>query len=116
MGFFDKMKQKMDEEALQEALPLLMPNEVVELKFNAVEDVVLLTEKRLIILDKKGLSDGAAYISIPYSKINVVFIQKPGIGMFKFREIGVIVGSSKFEFKAPGEGLEVYQFLVNKTI
>lgn len=116
MGFLDSIKNKMEEHLTKEVDVLIMENEQIELKYKAMEDTVVFTNKRLIIIDKKLSTGGACYVSIPYNKITTVFIQKPGVSLFKFREIGVTVDSFKYEFKATGEGLEIYHLLLQKTL
>lgn len=49
---------------------ILVPNERVELAFSLVRDLIVFAEKRLILVDKQGLTGKkVSYKSIPYASI-----------------------------------------------
>ncbi len=55
---------------------LLCDGEIIEVGFSLIRDTLLFTNKRLIIVEKQGLSGRQIeYISIPYGKINKFSVQ-----------------------------------------
>ena len=57
----------------------LIPGEQVELAFKLVRDLVVFTDKRLILVDKQGMTGKKAeYKSIPYTSISRFSVETTG--------------------------------------
>ena len=66
-------------QAQEEYAKLFADREVVEAAFKLVRDVVLFTDKRLIFVDKQGLTGRKTeYLSIPYRSIVRFSIESAG--------------------------------------
>lgn len=64
------------EEQLQD---ILIPGEQVELAFALVRDLIVFTEKRLILVDKQGMTGKkSSYKSLPYRSISRFTVETPG--------------------------------------
>jgi len=67
------------EELQQEYEPLLADSEAIEVGFRVLRDTFIFTTKRLILVDKQGLTGKKVeYLSIPYSKISKFSIETAG--------------------------------------
>jgi len=67
------------EELQQEYEPLLADSESIEVGFKVLRDTFIFTTKRLILVDKQGLTGKKIeYLSIPYSKISKFSIETAG--------------------------------------
>ncbi len=63
----------------RELLPLLAPAEDVEKAFRLIRDLFIFTNKRLILIDKQGLSGKKTeYHSIPYRSIAHFSVESAG--------------------------------------
>ncbi|RDC66536.1 PH domain-containing protein [Adhaeribacter pallidiroseus] len=74
MGILDGLMGNASEVSLEqvqaEFTPLLVPGETLEKAFKIVRDVLVFTSKRLIVVDKQGLTGSKVeYLSIPYKSI-----------------------------------------------
>ncbi len=74
MGLFDGLMGNASEVDLpklqQELGPLLVPNERLETAFRILRDLLVFTDKRLLLIDKDGMvGSKAEYLSIPYRSI-----------------------------------------------
>ena len=83
MGLFNGLlgnASKMNIDVAQKELQdVLMPEEKVELAFKLVRDLLVFTEKRLIIVDKQGMTGKKAeYKSIPYRSISRFSVETSG--------------------------------------
>lgn len=58
---------------------ILVPNEQVEMAFSLVRDLIVFSEKRLILVDKQGMTGKkVSYKSIPYSSISRFSVETSG--------------------------------------
>jgi hypothetical protein len=74
MGILDGLMGNASEVSLEnvqaEYAPLLVPGEVLEKAFKVIRDMLVFTNKRLIIVDKQGLTGSKVeYLSVPYKSI-----------------------------------------------
>lgn len=83
MGFFDGMMGNASEvnpaEAQREFARILAKNEAIEKAYKLVRDLFIFTNKRLILVDKQGLTGKKVeYHSIPYKSITHFSIETAG--------------------------------------
>jgi len=83
MGLFDGLignASEMNVDVAQKELQdVLMPEEKVNLAFKLVRDLLVFTEKRLIIVDKQGMTGKKVeYKSIPYRSISRFSVETSG--------------------------------------
>ncbi|MGO5435747.1 PH domain-containing protein [Enterococcus cecorum] len=83
MGLFNGLlgnASKMNIDVAQRELQdVLMPEEKVDLAFKLVRDLLVFTEKRLIIVDKQGMTGKKVeYKSIPYRSISRFSVETSG--------------------------------------
>jgi len=83
MGLLDKLMgnaSEVDAKAIQEEFAQIMaPGETVEKAYQLVRDSFIFTNKRLILIDKQGMTGAKVeYHSYPYSKINHFSIETAG--------------------------------------
>ncbi|CAI3424476.1 PH domain-containing protein [Enterococcus cecorum] len=83
MGLFNGLlgnASKMNIDVAQKELQdVLMPEEKVDLAFKLVRDLLVFTEKRLIIVDKQGMNGKKVeYKSIPYRSISRFSVETSG--------------------------------------
>ena len=104
-----------------EISPLLISNEEIEHAFKLVRDLVIFTDKRLIIVDKQGLTaTKVEYKSIIYRSISKFATETAGHfdldGEIKIWISGQAEPSEKLTFRK-GEALaEVQQLLAEKVL
>ncbi|WP_062012538.1 PH domain-containing protein [Aureimonas sp. AU4] len=69
-----------DREGLARELgPVLLPDEGIEVAFQIVRDQIVFTDRRLILVDKQGVSGRKrAYHSVPYRAITMFSIETAG--------------------------------------
>lgn len=76
LGNASKMNIDLAQKELQD---VLMPEEKVDLAFKLVRDLLVFTEKRLIIVDKQGMTGKKVeYKSIPYRSISRFSVETSG--------------------------------------
>ncbi len=83
MGLFAGMlglSSEVDEKRVEAELEkLLAPNETVELAYQLVRDLTVLTNRRIILVDKQGITGKRIeYVSIPYRSIVKFTIETVG--------------------------------------
>lgn len=83
MGFFDGMMGNASEvnpaEAQREFARILTGNEKIEKAYKLIRDLFIFTDKRLILVDKQGLTGKKVeYHSIPYKSITHFSIETAG--------------------------------------
>lgn len=83
MGLFNGLlgnASKMNIDVAQKELQdVLMPEEKVDLAFKLVRDLLVFTQKRLIIVDKQGVTGKKVeYKSIPYRSISRFSVETSG--------------------------------------
>ncbi|MFN5378967.1 MAG: PH domain-containing protein [Ignavibacteria bacterium] len=102
-------------EAEQELRPILIEGERVEHAFKLIRDQIIFTSKRVVTIDKQGLTGSKQNIrSIPYKSIKMV--SKEGAGMLDLDAELVIwvTGEAqplKFEFKKGVDINQVYTLI-----
>jgi hypothetical protein len=102
-------------EAEQELRPILIEGERVEHAFKLIRDQIIFTSKRVVTIDKQGLTGSKQNIrSIPYKSIKMV--AKEGAGMLDLDAELVIwvTGEAqplKFEFKKGVDINQVYTLI-----
>jgi hypothetical protein len=83
MGLFDNLlgnASEVDVGKLQEeAAEVLAPNEKLERAFKIFRDLYLFTDKRLLLVDKQGLTGSKVeYMSLPYRSITRFCVETAG--------------------------------------
>ncbi|KEI73185.1 PH domain-containing protein [Endozoicomonas elysicola] len=83
MGLFDALLGNAGEmtnaEAMDDLATILNPSESVELAYKLVRDMVVLTNHRLILIDKQGLTGRKVeYRSIPYKSVTMFTVESVG--------------------------------------
>ncbi|MCW4115411.1 PH domain-containing protein [Aurantimonas sp. MSK8Z-1] len=59
--------------------PILIPQEEIDLAFAVIRDLFVFTDRRLILVDKQGVTGRKrSYQSIPYRSITTFSIETPG--------------------------------------
>ena len=124
MGLLQKLAgnatQVSVESVQAELQPLLIEGEKVEIAFKLWRDQIIFTNKRLITIDKQGVTAKKVdYRSIPYSKI--VQFSKESAGVLDLdAELKVWVTSLpeplKFEFSKDAPINDVYALLSEKVL
>ena len=67
------------EEVNREIAKIILPKELAEKGFKTIRDLIIFTNKRLILIDKQGITGKKVeYKSIPYSKINMFSLETAG--------------------------------------
>lgn len=60
--------------------PMLIPGETIEKAFKLIRDMFVFTNKRLILVDKQGLTGSKVdYVSIPYTSITKFSKESAGL-------------------------------------
>jgi len=83
MGLFSGMlglSSEVDEQKVEEQLKkILAPNENVELAYQLVRDLTVLTDRRVILVDIQGVTGRRTeYVSIPYKSIVKFSVETAG--------------------------------------
>lgn len=83
MGLFTGMlglSSEVDQERVEAQLKqMLVPDEKVELAYQLVRDLTVLTNRRIILVDKQGLTGKKTeYLSIPYKSIIKFAVETAG--------------------------------------
>jgi hypothetical protein len=124
MGLLQKLAgnaQQFDVSKVQADLaPLLVQGETIEVAFQIIRDQIIFTNKRLITIDKQGLTAKKVdYRSIPYDKI--VQFSKESAGVLDLdAELKIWIASTaeplKFEFSKDAPINVVYSLLSEKIL
>lgn len=108
------------EKIAQEFQPILVDGENVEIAFKLIRDLIVFTNKRLILVDKQGLTGSKTeYQTIPYHSIRR--FSKESAGMLDMdAELKIwITGETvpiKKEFKRGQQINDVYRILSHFTL
>ncbi|WP_152395539.1 PH domain-containing protein [Paenibacillus guangzhouensis] len=83
MGFLDGLlgnASAVSEKEVQEELqPILFPGETVDKAYKLIRDMFVFTDKRLILIDKQGVTGKKVeYMSLPYKSIARFSIETAG--------------------------------------
>jgi hypothetical protein len=102
-------------EAQQELRPILLEGEVVEHAYKLIRDQIIFTSKRVITIDKQGLTGSKQNIrSIPYKSIKMVSKEGAGLLDLDAELVLWITGEAqplKFEFKKGVDINAVYKLV-----
>ncbi|MGT2755601.1 PH domain-containing protein [Streptococcus ovuberis] len=78
-GLLGNASQKDVEKVEQQLADILVPGEQVNLAFQLVRDLIVFTEKRLILVDKQGVTGKkVSYKSLPYRSISRFTVETSG--------------------------------------
>lgn len=78
-GLLGNASQKDTTKVEEQLAAILIPGEQVELAFALVRDLIVFTEKRLILVDKQGVTGKkSSYKSIPYRSISRFTVETSG--------------------------------------
>ncbi|MCJ8279766.1 MAG: PH domain-containing protein [Rivularia sp. ALOHA_DT_140] len=124
MGIFDGLMGNASEVNIekleQELTPLMIEGETMHKAFKLIRDLIVFTNKRIILIDKQGMTGKKTeFLTIPYKSIK--YFSKESAGRLDLdAEIKVwISGEStprEFQFKRDNAVDEVYQVLSYYTL
>ncbi|MDH6365015.1 hypothetical protein M2139_002016 [Enterococcus sp. PF1-24] len=78
-GLMDNATQYSSKKAEEKLADVLIPGESVEISFILVRDLIVFTDKRLILVDKQGVTaKKVEYKSIPYRSISRFTVETSG--------------------------------------
>lgn len=78
-GLLGNASQKDNDKVEEKLQDILVPGEAVELAFSLVRDLIVFTEKRLILVDKQGMTGKkTSYRSIPYRSVSRFTVETSG--------------------------------------
>jgi hypothetical protein len=78
-GLLDNASTFSKEEAKNELENILIPKEEIEAAFKLIRDLIIFTDKRLILVDKQGITGKKVeYHSIPYGSISHYSVETAG--------------------------------------
>lgn len=78
-GLIGNASQKDTDKVERQLEDILVPGEQVELAFVLIRDLIVFTEKRLILVDKQGVTGKkTSYKSIPYRSISRFTVETSG--------------------------------------
>jgi len=114
MGIFGNATGIAVEAVAKDLEPLLVEGEIVEHAFKLTRDQIIFTNKRVITIDKQGLTGAKQNIrTVPYKSIRMM--SKQGAGILSSGELLLYVtGESeplKFEFSGSAAFNSVYQLI-----
>jgi hypothetical protein len=124
MGLLQKLAlnaQQVDVGTVQQDLaPLLIEGEIVEIAFKIIRDQIIFTNRRLITVDKQGITAKKVdYRSVPYDKITQFSKESAGV-LDLDAELKIWVSSMseplKFEFSKDAPINDVYALLSEKVL
>jgi hypothetical protein len=124
MGLLQKLAlnaQQVDVSTVQQELsPFLIDGEVVEIAFKIFRDQIIFTNRRLITVDKQGITAKKVdYRSVPYDKITQFSKESAGV-LDLDAELKIWVSSMaeplKFEFSKDAPINDVYALLSEKVL
>ena len=83
MGLFDALlgnaSEQSPQEIQQELAPILANGEIVDMAYKLVRDMFIFTNKRLILIDKQGITGSKInYHSVPYKSITQFQVETAG--------------------------------------
>ena len=83
MGLIDTLLghagEKPVEKLAEEFAPLLAPGETLQRAFGLIRDLIVFTDRRMILVDKQGVTGSKVqYLSIPYRSIVMFSVETAG--------------------------------------
>lgn len=125
MGILNRIignADKVSNEELQSKYQrLLIPEEEIELGFKLLRDTYIFTDKRLILVDKQGVTGSKReYLSLPYKSISRVSLETAGTFDLD-AELKIYISSDKTptvskKFNKNIDIYEVQKFLMSKIL
>ena len=125
MGILNRIignADKVSKEELQSKYQrLLIPEEEIELGFKLLRDTYIFTDKRLILVDKQGVTGSKReYLSLPYKSISRVSLETAGTFDLD-AELKIFISSDKTptvskKFNKNIDIYEVQKFLMSKIL
>ena len=118
MGLFSGLlgnASKKDNDKVERQLEgILIPGEQVELAYVLVRDLIVFTEKRLILVDKQGVTGKKKdFTTLPYSKIQLFSVETAGI-LDLDSELDLYysgIGLVKFEFTGESDIVNIARII-----
>lgn len=109
----DKVKEELE--------AILVPGERVDLAFKLVRDLIVFAEKRLILVDKQGMTGKKVeYKSIPYKSISRFSVETSGhFDLDAELKIWISSGlepAESLQFKSDGSVIAIQQALASKVL
>jgi hypothetical protein len=78
-GIFGNATQVDAQSAQKEFAAVLVPNEQIQAAFRLVRDMFIFTNKRLILVDKQGMTGNKVeYLTVPYKSIKCFAVETAG--------------------------------------
>lgn len=78
-GLLGNASQLSNDKVEEQLAAILIPGEQVSLAFSLVRDLIVFTEKRLILVDKQGMTGKkSSYKSLPYRSISRFTVETSG--------------------------------------
>lgn len=78
-GIFGHATQANTEAVQKEFAAFMVPGEQIEVAFQLVRDMFIFTNKRLILVDKQGVTGNKVeYVSVPYKSIKSFSVETAG--------------------------------------
>lgn len=115
MGIFNSAVGINVETATKDLEPLLVDGEIVEHAFKLTRDQIIFTNKRVITIDKQGLTGSKQNIrTVPYKSIKMISKQGSGILSSDAELLLYVTGESealKFEFLKSADINAVYKLI-----
>jgi len=124
MGFFDNVKAAADKaeqqkrtKATDEASTFLLEGEAVTDLYFLIEDFLVLTDKRVLFVNKNIFSSKKQITTLPYSKITAINLEKGGFMTFS-KELEIHVGAARYELKLWKEDdvMDIYKKISNRIL
>ncbi|MCW8329464.1 PH domain-containing protein [Photobacterium sp. SDRW27] len=83
MGLFDAILgnagEMSSDDAYEELATILGPDEQIELAYKLIRDMIVLTDRRLLLIDKQGVTGKKIeYRSVPYKSITMYTVETSG--------------------------------------
>ncbi|MEM7556199.1 MAG: PH domain-containing protein [Cyanobacteria bacterium P01_A01_bin.84] len=119
-GLMGNVSEINPEKLEKELVPLMIDGERVNKVFKLIRDLVVFTNKRIILIDKQGVTGRKTeYLSIPYKSIK--YFSKESAGNLDLdAEIKIWISGDdvprEFQFKKDNAVDEVYQILSYYTL
>lgn len=83
MGLIDNLLGNASEKSLERVTaqfaPLLAPGETIERAFGLIRDLIVFTDRRIVLVNKQGVTGRKVeYLSIPYRSITMFALETAG--------------------------------------
>ena len=120
-GLIGNASQKDNDKVERQLADILIPNEQVELAFVLIRDLIVFTEKRLILVDKQGVTGKkTSYKSIPYRSISRFTVETSGHfdldAELKIWVSSAVNPAEVLQFKSDNNVVEIQQALAASVL